>query len=79
MITLQTTTWPDSLPTVIEGLTHSGHFAIVRTMSGKPNSDRRSLRRDATRAEIVAAAWQMPQGGIDDGENVLDSHMSLQL
>lgn len=30
-------------------------------MSGKPNSDRRSLRRDATRAEIVAAAWQLAQ------------------
>jgi len=28
-------------------------------MSGKPNSDRRRLRRQATQAEIVAAAWAL--------------------
>ncbi len=28
-------------------------------MSGKPNSDRRSLWREQTRAEIVAAAWEL--------------------
>ncbi len=30
-------------------------------MSGKTNGDRRSQRREATRAEIIAAAWQLAQ------------------
>ena len=28
-------------------------------MSGKPNGDRRSVRRQETKAEIISAAWDL--------------------
>ena len=38
-------------------LTPSGACVIIRTVSGKTNIDRRTVRRQATRQEILDASW----------------------
>jgi len=40
-------------------LTRGGESGNIRTVSGLPIIDRRSIRRQATKDEIVAAAWEL--------------------
>ena len=40
-------------------LTIQAETLIIMTMSGTPNGDRRTVRRQATQSEIVAASWEM--------------------